>query len=96
MDFLVELFRDLLEHADWTMSQACTESYNKTLKKWHGWLASSSFSVNSFPIQYSFKLVVMLTFGFCLLLMREHINIPPHPHPHKKAQSHEHGFTSSS
>ncbi|XP_074304631.1 glycolipid transfer protein 1-like [Silene latifolia] len=45
MDFLVELFRNLLEHADWTMSQACTDSYSKTLKKWHGWLASSSFTV---------------------------------------------------
>ncbi|XP_010262376.1 PREDICTED: glycolipid transfer protein 1-like [Nelumbo nucifera] len=45
MDFLVELFRNLLEHADWTMPQACTDSYNKTLKKWHGWLASSSFTV---------------------------------------------------
>uniref|UniRef100_A0A1D1Z5L8 Pleckstrin y domain-containing family A member 8 n=1 Tax=Anthurium amnicola TaxID=1678845 RepID=A0A1D1Z5L8_9ARAE len=45
MDFLVELFRNLLEHADWTMSQACTDSYGKTLKKWHGWLASSSFTV---------------------------------------------------
>ncbi|KAL2921307.1 Glycolipid transfer protein 1 [Bienertia sinuspersici] len=45
MDFLVELFRDLLEHPDWSMGQACTDSYGKTLKKWHGWLASSSFSV---------------------------------------------------
>ncbi|WOL15936.1 glycolipid transfer protein 1 [Canna indica] len=45
MDYLVELFRNLLEHADWTMSQVCTDSYNKTLKKWHGWLASSSFTV---------------------------------------------------
>ena len=45
MDFLVELFRNLLEHPDWTMSQACTDSYTKTLKKWHGWLASSSFTV---------------------------------------------------
>ncbi|KAH7520542.1 glycolipid transfer protein 1 [Ziziphus jujuba] len=45
MDFLVELFRNLLEHSDWKMSQACTEAYGKTLKKWHGWLASSSFSV---------------------------------------------------
>lgn len=45
MDFLVELFRNLLEHADWTMSQACSDSYSKTLKKWHGWLASSSFTV---------------------------------------------------
>ncbi|XP_021751972.1 glycolipid transfer protein 1-like [Chenopodium quinoa] len=45
MDFLVELFRNLLEHPDWSMSQACTDSYGKTLKKWHGWLASSSFSI---------------------------------------------------
>ncbi|CAL0321126.1 unnamed protein product [Lupinus luteus] len=45
MDFLVELFRNLIEHEDWSMSQACTNSYNKTLKKWHGWLASSSFTV---------------------------------------------------
>ncbi|XP_021910883.1 glycolipid transfer protein 1 [Carica papaya] len=45
MDFLVELFRNLLAHADWTMTQCCTDSYGKTLKKWHGWLASSSFTV---------------------------------------------------
>ncbi|KAF9605710.1 hypothetical protein IFM89_018053 [Coptis chinensis] len=45
MDFLVELFRNLLEHPDWAMSQACSNSYGKTLKKWHGWLASSTFTV---------------------------------------------------
>ncbi|KAF2294918.1 hypothetical protein GH714_027013 [Hevea brasiliensis] len=45
MDFLVELFRNLLAHPDWSMTQVCTDSYNKTLKKWHNWLASSSFSV---------------------------------------------------
>ncbi|KAI3442106.1 uncharacterized protein J3R85_001702 [Psidium guajava] len=45
MDFLVELFRNLLSHPDWTMSQACSDSYGKTLKKWHGWLASSSFAI---------------------------------------------------
>ncbi|KAK4492463.1 hypothetical protein RD792_003272 [Penstemon davidsonii] len=45
MDFILELFRDLLQHQDWTMSQACTDSYTKTLKKYHGWLASSSFTV---------------------------------------------------
>jgi len=45
MDFLVELFRNLLDHQEWTMSQACTDSYTKTLKKWHGWLASSSFTL---------------------------------------------------
>ena len=47
MDFLVELFRNLLQHPDWTMSQVCTDSYGKTLKQWHGWLASSSFTVIS-------------------------------------------------
>jgi len=45
MDFLVALFRNLLDQADWTMSQACTDSYSKTLKKWHGWLASSSVTL---------------------------------------------------
>lgn len=45
MDFLVELFRNLLAHPDWTMTQVCTDSYSKTLKKFHGWLASSSFMV---------------------------------------------------
>ncbi|KAI5444687.1 Glycolipid transfer protein 1 [Lathyrus oleraceus] len=45
MDFLVALFQNLIEHKDWPMSQACTDAYNKTLKKWHGWLASSSFTV---------------------------------------------------
>ncbi|GER29671.1 glycolipid transfer protein [Striga asiatica] len=45
MDFLVELFRNLIHHEDWAMSQACGDSYSKTLKQWHGWLASSSFTV---------------------------------------------------
>nr|AFK35132.1 unknown [Lotus japonicus] len=45
MDFLVALFQNLLDHEDWSMSQACTDAYTKTLKKWHGWLASSSFTV---------------------------------------------------
>lgn len=55
MDFLVELFRNLLAHLDWTMTEACTDSYGKTLKKFHGWIASSAFTVNSFvPIWLSF------------------------------------------
>ncbi|KAJ9558797.1 hypothetical protein OSB04_013411 [Centaurea solstitialis] len=45
MDFLVELFRNLYQHQDWSMQQACNDSYSKTLKKWHGWIASSSFTV---------------------------------------------------
>lgn len=45
MDFLVELFRNLSQYQDQSMSHACNDAYSKTLKKWHGWLASSSFSV---------------------------------------------------
>ncbi|XP_009601854.1 glycolipid transfer protein 1-like [Nicotiana tabacum] len=45
MDFIVVLFHNLVQHQDWSMSQACNDSYAKTLKKWHGWLASSSFTV---------------------------------------------------
>ncbi|KAF8692629.1 hypothetical protein HU200_039447 [Digitaria exilis] len=45
MDFLVALFHNLVQHRDWQMSQVCSDAYSKTLKKWHGWLASSSFSV---------------------------------------------------
>ncbi|KAJ4917791.1 Glycolipid transfer protein 1 [Raphanus sativus] len=45
MDFLVEVFRNLLAHQDWSMSQACSDSYQKTLRKWHGWLSSSTSSM---------------------------------------------------
>lgn len=45
MDFLVALFANLLNHPDWTMSQAATDAYNVTLKKFHGWIASSAFTV---------------------------------------------------
>ncbi|XP_045809087.1 glycolipid transfer protein 1-like isoform X1 [Trifolium pratense] len=56
MDFIVALFQNLIEHDDWSMSQACTEAYNKTLKKWHGWLASSSFTV----MFYSYSALVVM------------------------------------
>lgn len=45
MDFLVALFQNLLAHPEWTMSQAALDAYNMTLKKWHGWIASSAFTV---------------------------------------------------
>ncbi|KAL8259024.1 hypothetical protein R6Q59_026977 [Mikania micrantha] len=45
MDYIVELYRNLMEHEDWDMSRVCTEAYSKTLKKYHGWLASSTFTV---------------------------------------------------
>ncbi|KAE8660076.1 Glycolipid transfer protein 1 [Hibiscus syriacus] len=46
MDFVVELFRNLLAHPDWSMAEACKDAYGKTLKKYHGWIASSSFTVS--------------------------------------------------
>jgi hypothetical protein len=45
MDFLVELFRNLLAHADWTMGQCATAAYTCTLKEYHGWIASTAFTV---------------------------------------------------
>ncbi|XP_074267576.1 glycolipid transfer protein 1-like [Silene latifolia] len=45
MDFMVHFFSNLLEHPEWSMSQACKDSYKKTLKKWHGWIAISTFKV---------------------------------------------------
>lgn len=46
MDFLVELFRNLNEHADWSMSQCATAAYTSTLKRYHGWIASAAFTVS--------------------------------------------------
>ncbi|XP_021855048.1 glycolipid transfer protein 1-like [Spinacia oleracea] len=45
MDFMIQLFHNLLEHPEWSMTQACTDSYKRTLKKWHGWMAISTFKV---------------------------------------------------
>ncbi|XP_073278843.1 glycolipid transfer protein 1-like [Primulina huaijiensis] len=45
IDFLVELLHNLEQHQDWPMSQVYNDSYTKTLKKWHGWLATSSSMV---------------------------------------------------
>eukprot|EP00249_Psilotum_nudum_P017618 c26410_g3_i1 orf=199-804(+) len=45
MDFIVALFCNLFNHPDWTMTQAATDAYNLTLKMWHGWIASSTFTV---------------------------------------------------
>ncbi|VVB07246.1 unnamed protein product [Arabis nemorensis] len=46
MDFIVELLRNFVAHQDWSMSQACSDSYQKTIKKWHGWIASYSFTMS--------------------------------------------------
>eukprot|EP00245_Coleochaete_scutata_P001786 TRINITY_DN12244_c0_g1_i1.p1 TRINITY_DN12244_c0_g1~~TRINITY_DN12244_c0_g1_i1.p1 ORF type:complete len:214 (+),score=55.54 TRINITY_DN12244_c0_g1_i1:39-644(+) len=45
MDFLVALFRLLRENQDWTMSQVAGEAYALTLKKYHGWIAQSAFTM---------------------------------------------------
>lgn len=34
MDFVVELFRNLLDHPEWFTIEACKDSYGKTLKIW--------------------------------------------------------------
>ncbi|XP_020275644.1 glycolipid transfer protein 1-like [Asparagus officinalis] len=60
MDFLVQLLTNLNENPDCSMSRACNESYNKTLKKWHGWIASSSFmlALNFLPDKQKFLDVI--------------------------------------
>ncbi|GBG60490.1 hypothetical protein CBR_g5664 [Chara braunii] len=45
MDFLVAMFKNLVDHADWSMHHVATEAYGATLKPYHGWFASSAFSV---------------------------------------------------
>ncbi|KAE9585525.1 hypothetical protein Lal_00017788 [Lupinus albus] len=45
MDYTVKLFSNLQEHQDWSMQRACNDSYKKTLKNWHGWVATSSFNL---------------------------------------------------
>ncbi|CAN1763108.1 Glycolipid transfer protein 1 [Linum perenne] len=45
LDFLVAVFQNMLDHPDWGMSQVCSAAYSRTLKKWHNWLSSSSFTV---------------------------------------------------
>lgn len=47
MDFLVELFRNLTAHPEWTMTQCATAAYTSTLKKFHGWIASAAFMVQT-------------------------------------------------
>ncbi|CAN0885907.1 Glycolipid transfer protein 1 [Linum grandiflorum] len=45
LDFLVAVFQNMLDHPDWGMPQVCSAAYSRTLKKWHNWLSSSSFTV---------------------------------------------------
>ncbi|XWS25004.1 hypothetical protein CRYUN_Cryun27aG0033400 [Craigia yunnanensis] len=45
MDFMVALFQRLVKDPGQNMEQAVEESYNITLKPWHGWISSAAFKV---------------------------------------------------
>ncbi|XVE95647.1 hypothetical protein REPUB_Repub02eG0116500 [Reevesia pubescens] len=45
MDFMVALFQRLVKNPGMNMEQAVEESYNITLKPWHGWISSAAFKV---------------------------------------------------
>lgn len=60
MDFMVELLRNVTANPEWSMTHACTISYNKTLKRWHGWLTSSSFMVALKVVPHRTKVMEIL------------------------------------
>ncbi|MED6206836.1 hypothetical protein PIB30_030396 [Stylosanthes scabra] len=45
MDYSVQMFSNLEEHKNWSMQEACNDSYSKTLRNWHGWIAIQTFHV---------------------------------------------------
>ncbi|KAJ8541536.1 hypothetical protein K7X08_002352 [Anisodus acutangulus] len=45
LDFTLALLQLLAEDLERNMEQAVQESYNKTLKPWHGWISSAAFKV---------------------------------------------------
>ncbi|GMI64818.1 GLYCOLIPID TRANSFER PROTEIN 3 [Hibiscus trionum] len=45
MDFMVVLLQRLVKDPGQRMEQAVEESYNVTLKQWHGWISSAAFKV---------------------------------------------------
>ncbi|XP_007019420.2 PREDICTED: glycolipid transfer protein 3 [Theobroma cacao] len=45
MDFMVDLLKRLVKNPGQNMEQAVEESYNITLKPWHGWISSAAFKV---------------------------------------------------
>ncbi|XVF64388.1 hypothetical protein PTKIN_Ptkin09bG0165400 [Pterospermum kingtungense] len=45
MDFTVALLQRLVKDSGQNMEQAVEESYNITLKPWHGWISSAAFKV---------------------------------------------------
>ncbi|KAK4340908.1 hypothetical protein RND71_039409 [Anisodus tanguticus] len=45
LDFTLALLQLLAEDLEMNMEQAVQESYNNTLKPWHGWISSAAFKV---------------------------------------------------
>ncbi|KAK7838587.1 glycolipid transfer protein 3 isoform X1 [Quercus suber] len=45
MDFTVALFQNLARDPEQSMVEAVEESYNLTLKPWHGWISSAALKV---------------------------------------------------
>ncbi|XP_040997971.1 glycolipid transfer protein 3-like [Juglans microcarpa x Juglans regia] len=45
MDFTLALLQELTKDPEQRMEQAVEESYNNTLKPWHGWISSAAFKV---------------------------------------------------
>lgn len=45
MDFTSALLQELTKDPEQGMEQAVEESYNNTLKPWHGWISSAAFKV---------------------------------------------------
>ncbi|KAK8649177.1 hypothetical protein V6N13_129911 [Hibiscus sabdariffa] len=45
IDFMVVLLQRLVKDPGQGMEQAVEESYNVTLKQWHGWISSAAFKV---------------------------------------------------
>jgi len=45
MDFTLALLQKLAREPEQSMEQAVEESYNITLKPWHGWISSAAFKV---------------------------------------------------
>jgi len=49
---MVALLQRLAKDPGQKMEQAVEESYNVTLKPWHGWISSAAFKVTSIPRFY--------------------------------------------
>ncbi|KAG2663189.1 hypothetical protein I3760_16G016200 [Carya illinoinensis] len=45
MDFTLALLQELTKEPEQRMEQVVEESYNNTLKPWHGWISSAAFKV---------------------------------------------------